>query len=305
MAMPLRISSVFTAMREPSVSPPSCPSSSKALAIKFSRASSLKLQPQPQLRPSNVISNSSGLSPTRPRAMAASVQEALPPALASTSAPPNLFDGTTRLYISYTCPYAQRVWITRNCKQGLQDKIQLVPIDLDDRPAWYKEKVYPPNKVPALEHNNEVRGESLDLMKYIDNDFEGPSLLPDDSTKREFAEDLLSYTGTFYKTVVSSFKEDVNVTEAGTAFDYIESALSKFDGPFFLGQFSLVDIAYAPFVERFRPFLMDVKNHDITEGRPKLAAWLEEMNKIDAYKQTCHDPKELVERYKKRFLARL
>ncbi|XP_054786374.1 protein IN2-1 homolog B-like isoform X3 [Prosopis cineraria] len=304
MAMPLRISSVFTAMREPSVSPPSCPSSSKALAIKFSRASSLKLQPQPQLRPSNVISNSSGLSPTRPRAMAASVQEALPPALASTSAPPNLFDGTTRLYISYTCPYAQRVWITRNCK-GLQDKIQLVPIDLDDRPAWYKEKVYPPNKVPALEHNNEVRGESLDLMKYIDNDFEGPSLLPDDSTKREFAEDLLSYTGTFYKTVVSSFKEDVNVTEAGTAFDYIESALSKFDGPFFLGQFSLVDIAYAPFVERFRPFLMDVKNHDITEGRPKLAAWLEEMNKIDAYKQTCHDPKELVERYKKRFLARL
>lgn len=304
MAMPLRISSVFTAMREPSVSPPSCPSSSKALAIKFSRASSLKLQPQPQLRPSNVISNSSGLSPTRPRAMAASVQEALPPALTSTSAPPNLFDGTTRLYISYTCPYAQRVWITRNCK-GLQDKIQLVPIDLDDRPAWYKEKVYPPNKVPALEHNNEVRGESLDLMKYIDNDFEGPSLLPDDSTKREFAEDLLSYTGTFYKTVVSSFKEDVNVTEAGTAFDYIESALSKFDGPFFLGQFSLVDIAYAPFVERFRPFLMDVKNHDITEGRPKLAAWLEEMNKIDAYKQTCHDPKELVERYKKRFLARL
>lgn len=104
-----------------------------------------------------------------------------------------------RLYISYTCPYAQRVWITRNCKvisltrpitstdfkhvfflfcfhirfvsfdmfwtsilfsstsifqvhnivleQGLQNKIQLVPINLQDRPSWYKEKVYPPNKV--------------------------------------------------------------------------------------------------------------------------------------------------------------
>lgn len=32
-------------------------------------------------------------------------------------------------------------------KQGLQDKIELVAIDLEDRPAWYKEKVYPPNKV--------------------------------------------------------------------------------------------------------------------------------------------------------------
>ena len=32
-------------------------------------------------------------------------------------------------------------------EQGLEEKIQLVPIDLQDRPAWYKEKVYPANKV--------------------------------------------------------------------------------------------------------------------------------------------------------------
>ena len=33
-------------------------------------------------------------------------------------------------------------------------------------------------QVPSLEHNNEVRGESLDLIKYIDSHFEGPSLFP-------------------------------------------------------------------------------------------------------------------------------
>ncbi|MBH0219711.1 hypothetical protein GH793_16145, partial [Listeria monocytogenes] len=104
-----------------------------------------------------------------------------------------MFDGTTRLYISYSCPYAQRTWITRNYK-GLQDKIELVPIDLQNRPAWYKEKVYPANKVPSLEHNNEVKGESLDLIKYIDSNFEGPSLFPSDPVKRQFAEELLSYT---------------------------------------------------------------------------------------------------------------
>ncbi|MCE0481797.1 Glutathione S-transferase L3 [Datura stramonium] len=64
------------------------------------------------------------------------------------------------LYISYICLFAQRAWITRNVK-GLQDKIELVPIDLQNRPAWYKEKVYPQNKVPALEHNNKAIGESL------------------------------------------------------------------------------------------------------------------------------------------------
>ena len=31
--------------------------------------------------------------------------------------------------------------------QGLHDKIKIVAIDLADRPAWYKEKVYPENKV--------------------------------------------------------------------------------------------------------------------------------------------------------------
>ncbi|XP_025801817.1 protein IN2-1 homolog A-like [Panicum hallii] len=42
--------------------------------------------------------------------------EVLPPTLASNSQPPNLLDGTTRLYISYICPYVQRVWIARNFK---------------------------------------------------------------------------------------------------------------------------------------------------------------------------------------------
>ncbi|GAV63728.1 LOW QUALITY PROTEIN: GST_C_2 domain-containing protein/GST_N_3 domain-containing protein, partial [Cephalotus follicularis] len=230
------------------------------------------------------------------------VQEILPPALDSTSPPP-IFDGTTRLYISYTCPYAQRVWITRNAK-GLQDKIKLVPIDLQNRPEWYKEKVYPPNKVLSLEHNNEVKGESLDLIKYVDSHFEGPSLFPDDPVKKEFAEELFSYTDTFNKTVFSSLKGDAIV--AGPVFDYIETALSKFDdGPFFLGQFSLVDIAYAPFIERFQPYLLEVKNFDITAGRPKLAAWIEEINKIKGYKQTKKDPKVHVEGLKKRFAAQL
>ncbi|KAB1223931.1 Glutathione S-transferase L1 [Morella rubra] len=111
------------------------------------------------------------------------------------------------LYISYTCPFAQRVWITRNYK-GLQEKIELVPINLQNRPAWYKEKLYPENKVPSLEHNGKIIGESLDLIKYVDSNFEGPSLLPNDPAKREFAEELIAYTDTFNKTVFTSFKGD-------------------------------------------------------------------------------------------------
>uniref|UniRef100_A0A2N9IKH3 glutathione transferase n=1 Tax=Fagus sylvatica TaxID=28930 RepID=A0A2N9IKH3_FAGSY len=227
--------------------------------------------------------------------------EHIPTPLDATSEPPPLFDGTTRLYISISCPFAQRVWITRNYK-GLHDKIKLVPINLQNRPAWYKEKVYPENKVPALEHNGKIIGESLDLIKYVDSNFEGPSLLPHDHAKKEFAEELLAYSDTFTKTVHTSFKGDT-LKEAGPAFDHLEKALHKFDdGPFFLGQFSLVDIAFIPFVERFQIVFSAQWNYDITAGRPKLAKWIEEVNKIDAYKVTKTDPKELVELYKARFL---
>ncbi|KDP46135.1 hypothetical protein JCGZ_06646 [Jatropha curcas] len=264
---------------------------------------SFSLPLQPLVTSFNSLRNPRAATTISSSMATGSVKEILPPAVTSTSDPPPIFDGTTRLYISYTCPYAQRVWITRNCK-GLQDKIKLVPIDLQDRPAWYKEKVYPPNKVPSLEHDNEVKGESLDLIKYIDRNFDGPSLFPDDPAKRELAEELFAYTGSFYKALVSFFKEDGN--EAGAALDFIETSFSKFDdGPFFLGQFSLVDIAYAPFIERFHPALLELRKYDITIGRPNLAAWIEEMNKNEAYNQTRRDPKEHVESYRKRFLAKL
>jgi glutathione S-transferase len=72
-----------------------------------------------------------------------------------------------------------------------------------DRPAWCKEKEYPTIKVelgdnpqllvlssflgclckivmqvPSLEHNNEVKGVSLDLIKCIDSHFDGLSFFP-------------------------------------------------------------------------------------------------------------------------------
>lgn len=233
-----------------------------------------------------------------------SLIEVLPPSLDSTSQPPPLFDGSTRLYINYMCPFAQRPWIVRNYK-GLQDKIKLVAIDLQNRPSWYKEKVYPENKVPSLEHNGKVIGESLDLIKYIDENFEGPRLLSNDAEKQKFAAEVIAYSDTFVKTVYSSFKAEDPVKEASGGFDYLETALRRFDdGPFFLGQtISLPDIAYVPFVERLKGFFEDVWKYDITSGRPALAAWFEEMNKIDAYKQTKCDINKIIQYYKFLFMG--
>ncbi|KAF2938664.1 protein IN2-1 homolog B [Oryza sativa Japonica Group] len=289
-----------------SPSPLTRPSTSRSSSVPSSRT--IKIRPSSRSVARCNLRDAKNLSPSRTVAMAAaaaapasSEKEVLPPSLTSSSEPPPLFDGTTRLYVAYHCPYAQRAWIARNYK-GLQDKIKIVAIDLADRPAWYKEKVYPENKVPSLEHNNQVKGESLDLVKYIDTNFEGPALLPDDSEKQQFAEELLAYTDAFNKASYSSIvaKGDV-CDEAVAALDKIEAALSKFnDGPFFLGQFSLVDIAYVPFIERFQIFFSGIKNYDITKGRPNLQKFIEEVNKIHAYTETKQDPQFLLEHTKKR-----
>ncbi|KAL6907456.1 hypothetical protein ACP4OV_002495 [Aristida adscensionis] len=241
----------------------------------------------------------SSSSPMVAMAVAASpassfAKEALPPILSSASEQPPLHDGTTRLYMSYVCPYAQRAWITMNYK-GLQEKIKLVPIDTADKPAWYK-NVYPKSQVPALEHNKKIIGESLDVIKYIDSNFDGPKLTTDDPEKQRLAEELLEYSDTFNLAILAKLRSKGSVTaEAVAALDKIDSFLSKFgDGPFFLGQFSLVDIAYAPFIDGFHIFCADIKHYDITEGRIHVQKFIEELNKIEAYRQTKQDPQKLL-----------
>ncbi|XP_021716305.1 protein IN2-1 homolog B-like [Chenopodium quinoa] len=231
-------------------------------------------------------------------------QEILPPFLGSNSEPPSVFDGTTRLYTTYYCPFAQRAWLARNYK-GLHDTIQLVPIDLDDRPAWYKE-VYPENKVPALEHNNKIIGESLDLIKYIDAHFEGPSLFPEDPAKKEFTEELFDYSNKWNPTLFFYLKGTKSDDEMKTAFDTLEEYFSKYnhEGPFLLGaQFSAADVAYAPFVQRYYYLFTDLHKYDITEGRPKLAAWLKALDTVEACLETKWDEELNLKIYKRRNLG--
>ncbi|PAN50253.1 hypothetical protein PAHAL_9G508100 [Panicum hallii] len=219
--------------------------------------------------------------------------EALPPTLTSACEQPLLYDGTTRLYMSYVCPYAQRAWITRNYK-GLQEEIKLVPMDLADKPAWYK-KVYPKYQVPAMEHNKKIIGESLDLIRLV------IQLVISGSSKQRFAVELLGYSDAFNRALLDGLRSKGPVTaEAVAALDKIDSSLSKFDdGPFFLGQFSLVDIAYVPFIDGFQMFFAGIKNYDITRGRVHMQTFTEELNKIDAYTQMKQDPQMLLALTKK------
>jgi len=227
-----------------------------------------------------------------------------PGVLDSKSPSPSIFDGTTRLYYSSRCPYAQRVWAAVKYK-GL-DEIECLEISLSDKPVWYKEKVYPAAKVPSLEHNGKVTGESLDLLYYLDEHFGGPKLAPTEESKKQAADEIIGYADTFAKlgftglSMKDSTPDEIAAVVA-PAFDYLEKALGKYSSerPFFLGNLGIVDFVYAPFIERFEIAFGGIRNYDIKAGRPRLTNWIEAMDNVEAYASTKVERSVILELYKK------
>ncbi|CAK9275274.1 unnamed protein product [Sphagnum jensenii] len=117
-------------------------------------------------------------------------------------------------------------------------------------------------------------------------------MTPTEEDKKEAAAKLLKYMSTF----VEAWLKALGLHDATPAlleevlapiFNHLENALRNYanEGPFILGKFSMVDIAYVPFIERAEISFSNA-NYDIMAGRPKLAKWIEAMNTIDAYTST-------------------
>ena len=63
------------------------------------------------------------------------------------------------------------------------------------------------------------------------------------------------------------------------------------------------DIAYVTILERVQIYYSHLRNYEITEGRPNLEKFVEEMNKIEAYKQTKNQPLILLDVAKRHLKA--
>lgn len=146
----------------------------------------------------------------------------------------------------------------------------------------------------------------MDLLEYLDKNFEGPALFPQGPAKEEATKDLWKYADELNKQGFTALRnkeatKDYAEENFGPVLDHLEAALGKFsdEGPFFLGQISAVDFAYVPFIERFQLLFPDLLSYDLLKGRPRLTKWFEAINNVDAYASTKVDPKVLSEGLKK------
>ena len=176
-----------------------------------------------------------------------------------------------------TCPWVQRAAIVLRVKNVAYD---ITYIDRDKRPDWFL-AVSPHSKVPVLLVNDkEALFESSAIAEYLD-ETAAPRLHPEDPLARARNRAWTDYVSTFASAISNTAYSDSEEEFAARSakmtepFSKLNDALAKRGnaGPFFNGpKFSLVDAAYAPFLQRYT-FMDRIKPLGILEKFPHLTAW--------------------------------
>ncbi len=188
------------------------------------------------------------------------------------------------LLVSFkTCPWVQRAAIVLR-EKGVDFEFR--HIDRDNRPDWFL-AISPHKKVPVLSIDGKVSlFESNAIAEYLDETI-APRLHPVDPVQRAINRAWTDFVPTFsdmvtgqaYSEDEAEYKEDI--AKIAPAFEKLEGALKAQSpqGPFFNGaKYSLVDAAYAPFLQRYT-FLDRIKPLGVIEKFPRVKAWTEALLK--------------------------
>ncbi len=186
---------------------------------------------------------------------------------------------TKYMLVSFkTCPWVQRAAIVLREKKV---EFEFRHIEPDNRPDWFL-AISPHKKVPVLRIDDKVSlFESNAICEFLDETIP-PRLHPEDPVARAINRAWTDYLPTFADSVTATAyaPNEAEYMKAAAkiplAFERVDRALEKQGaGPFFNGaKFSLVDAAYAPFLQRYF-FLDRVKKLDHIDSFPHLKAWAE------------------------------
>lgn len=183
---------------------------------------------------------------------------------------------TYRLVSFKGCPWVQRVAIVlREKKIGFEFQ----HIESGNRPDWFR-AISPHNKVPVLRLDDRVAlFESGAICEYLD-ETAAPRLHPEDPAARAVHRAWIEYMPTFMDAISAhAYAADEAGFDAAcarlpAAFEKLEAALARQGGgPFFDGsRYSLVDAAYAPFLQRHL-FLERIRKVGAIDRFPRVREW--------------------------------
>lgn len=169
-------------------------------------------------------------------------------------------------------------------------------IDLRNKPDWFL-AISPHGKVPVLQVDGEPLFESNAIAEYLD-EAEAPRLHPENAIKRARNRAWTDFITTFTPALSGIYytdspdDRDARLDAARPRLAKLEEALATErgnDGPYFNGpDLSLVDAAYAPFLQRFL-YADRWLGTRLLDEFPLVAAWADALVRSDVVRGSVPD----------------
>jgi glutathione S-transferase len=190
------------------------------------------------------------------------------------------------------CPYCQKVWLWLEEKQIPYRIEKVTMFCYGEKESWYKKKV-PSGMLPALELDGRMITESDDILIALEQVFQplgwsmqDPQVIPLRRLERLLFRAWCSW---LCYPQQSQQQEQRNRGQFVEVVAKVEEALASTPGPYFLQDFSTVDVIFTPYVERMNASLYYYKGYSLREENPYLSAWFDGMESRLTYRGTQSD----------------
>jgi len=190
------------------------------------------------------------------------------------------------------CPYCQKIWLWLE-EQRIPYRIEKVTMFCyGDKERWYK-RIVPSGMLPAVELDGRVITESDEILVALERAFRplGVSLLDPVALPLRQLERLLFRAWCSWLCYPNRSSRDEHHSRAQfvEAVAAVETALSRTESPYFLEDFSAIDVIFTPYVERMNASLYYYKGYSLREENPRFSAWFDAMETRSTYRGTQSD----------------
>lgn len=190
------------------------------------------------------------------------------------------------------CPYCQKVWLWLEEKKIPYRIAKVTMFCYGTKEDWYKQKV-PSGMLPALELDGYIITESDEILFALEKVFgplnksiNDPRVLPLRTLERTL---FRAWCTWLCSPSFLPWQEESKKKQFVEVVQMVEETLAKTSGPYFLEEFSIVDVIFTPYVERMNASLYYYKGYSLREENPRLSAWFDAMESRLTYRGTQSD----------------
>ncbi|NJN61685.1 MAG: glutathione S-transferase family protein [Coleofasciculaceae cyanobacterium RL_1_1] len=190
------------------------------------------------------------------------------------------------------CPYCQKVWLWLEEKQIPYRIEKVTMFCYGEKERWYKQ-IVPSGMLPAVKLDGRLITESDEILLELEEAFEplgigllDPAAIPLRQLERLLFRAWCSWLCYPSRSPRQDRQDCAQFVDVVTA---VEAALGKTSSPYFLADFSAIDVIFTPYVERMNASLYYYKGYSLREENPRFSAWFDAMETRSTYRGTQSD----------------